>query len=229
MKVNIVELYKDVLYNIENNELLPYDVFIDWDCIDINPDWLVPGWIIAKVLTDRNGSPYLWSGYKGTDMRMPFYPLCFFSFFSGIMYSIVKNGNIVSHWDYWTMHKHLGSDFITQCMFLYSGISSNNRTTLMLGGATDFDKEGLMVYAIVHGVINHYFKHYDIDNFSIFDEDGFLVDFELSNLPDVLETFHRLGATCVAFSLSESPDAFPLKGKRLWGGKGMAQLFNYAR
>lgn len=229
MNVNVRELYNVALYNIANNDLLPADLAIDWDCIDIKDDWLVPGWKIAKVLTDRRGSPYFWNGYQGLPMRMSFYRLCFFSFFSGVMYSIIKNGNIVNQWDYWNMHKYLSSDFLAQSMFLYSGVGSNNKTTLMLGGATDFDREGLMVYAVIHSVINHYFKHYDIDDFDIFDEDGWMVDFELSNLADVLETFHRLGAASVAFSLSEAPDSYRLKGKRLWGGKGMAQIFNFAR
>ncbi len=229
MNVNIRELYNVALLNIANNNLLPADLYVDWDCIDIKEDWLVPGWKIENVLTRRDKSPYFWGGYNGVPMRLSFYPLCFFSFFSGVMYSIIKNGNIVNHWDYWMMHKSLSSDFIMQSMLLYSGISSNNNMSIILGGGKDFDREGLIVYAIIHGVITHYFPDNGIGDFDIVDEDGFILDYDLSNLASVLETFHRLGAAMVAFSLSETSDEYRLKGKRIWGGKGMGQIFHYAR
>ena len=76
--------------NFEEQKFFNELIIPCWDAIEIHQDWLVPGWYIRKVLIEPDKSPYLWKGYTGIRMGMGFYSLCFFVFYSGIMYSVIK-------------------------------------------------------------------------------------------------------------------------------------------
>ena len=228
MKISTTSLYSLLIENLSNIDLLPKDMFPSWDAIDIENEWLESGWNIKNVLYNPNSpnqSPYFWRGYRGIPMRMHFYQLCFFTFLSGVMFSVIKNGNIRKDWNYWQMHKYMGPNLILQSALMETAISNWNNLQMDIA-CGDMDLEGIQMYSLVHWIINNYFPHIGVTNFAIVDEDGIPVDYPIENLADVLATFHRFGAACFAVSLIDVDDC-RLRGKRIWGGQGMSQIFDF--
>lgn len=227
MKVNVKELYILLQCNLSDIELYPKLLVPGVDSIEIEPKYIESGRNIRNVLINPSQSPYLWRGYNGVPMRMTFYTLCFFSFFSGVMYSVIKNNNRISHWNYWDMHKRLGSDFLLQCLLLDRAIVNRNSQQIdMIKGDTDI--EGIQMYSIVHWIIYNYFESKGIRNFPLFDEQGLILEPEIDNLEEVLSMFHKTGCDCSQIARYGDNDC-RLSGKRIWGGNGMSQMFNYIR
>lgn len=227
MKVDISRIYTILLDNFAQQRLFPYDLFIAWDAIEIEESALESGYNIYSVLCSPEKSPYFWHGYKGIRHNMPFYSLCFFAFYSGVMYAIIKN-NQLKHWSYWDMHKRLGSDFLLECIILETAIKNRNAQQIdIIKGSMDV--EGVQMFSLVQWIINNYFTSIGIANFKILDENNNpLENLPITNIDSVLSVFHRFGCACFSIAKYDGDDC-RMRNKQIWGGTGMAQIFNFMR
>lgn len=225
MKVDISRLYSCLVANFGERKFFNELIVPCWDAVDIRQDWLVPGWYIQKVLIEPKNSPYLWWGYTGIRMGMGFYSICFFAFFSGVMFSVIKNGNIKPQWNYWEMPRYLNNDFILQCGMMDAAIGNRNIMGLEIA-TTDMDIEGKQMFSLVHWIIHNYFPSVGVNDFDLFYEGEIPRESEIENLDEVLETFHRFGCACYTIAMYGDSES-RLKDKRIWGGKGMSQIFNF--
>lgn len=226
MNVNTSKLYSQILSNLETDNLFPCLDFHTLDAIDIDDKCLVPSWQIRDALINPDKSPYFWKGYKGVSVRWTFYSVCFFAFVSGIMFSVVKKGNIVNQWNYWWMHKHLSSNFILESITLEQGIALKNRNTIDLIKG-DIDVEGIQMYSLIYWTIHNYFPYIGVQDFDLFDDELLPINRNMVNIDDVLEIFHRAGCACHEIA-SYKVDDGRIRGKCIWGGPGMSQIYNYA-
>lgn len=217
MKIDTHLLYINLRNQLEYNNKLP-------EIPELVEDWLVEPWRIHRTLINRDKSPYFHPLYEGVPMRMTFYEMCFFAFFSGVEYSFLKNTERFRNIDYWEMHKAIREQFIIQGKMLYKGAKTRDNMSLMLGGASDMGRGGIITYIIVANFINMYFKEvYNLEDEDIFDEDGFEQQMTVDNLPDVLHTFHDVATLCSKYVIDMNVEEF--KKNSLLGGPGMTNIF----
>lgn len=216
MKIDTHLLYINLRNQLEHNNKLP-------QIPELVEDWLVEPRSIHRTLINRDKSPYFHPLYKGIPMRMTFYEMCFFAFFSGVEYSFLKNSERFRNIDYWEMHKIIRDEFIIQGKMLYEGAKTRDNMYLRLGGASSIRKGGLITYMIVADFVNMYFKQiYNLSDEDIFDEDGYEQS-SVSNLPDVLHVFHNVATLCSKYVIDMDEDDY--KENSLLGGPGMVKIF----
>lgn len=217
MNIDTELLYINLRKQLEYNKKLP-------EIPELVEEWLVKPWIIHRTLIRRDKSPYFHPMYEGVPMRLTFYEMCFFAFFSGVEYSFLKNTERFCDIDYWEMHKAIRDKFIIQGKMLYKGAKTRDNMALMLGGASDMGKGGVLTYMIIANFINFYFKEvYNLNDEDIFDEYGFEQSISVSNLSEVLHTFHDVATLCSKYVLDMNEEEF--KKNSLFGGPGMTNIF----
>ena len=223
MRINIKELENVLCANLANNQyLVGTPILIE--------SWEVSPYDIRRVLLDKNKSPYFYPLYKGVFKTndFSFYGLCFYAFMSGVEYALIKNNNKYSKWDYWTMHRNVGDELSIQALSLWKGLQELNPLMLGAGGYGHMGSKGKMAYSIVSMVIDAYFGDKGVEDFEVLDEDGYETKLFVSNVPEVLSSFHRIGTICAfqVFAMSKTNEK-EADEYILWGGVGMAKFIQY--
>lgn len=223
MRINTSELESVLCTNLaENQYLVGTPVLVQ--------TFEVSAYDIKRVLLDKNKSPYFYPLYKGAYKTnvLSFYDLCFYAFMSGVEYALIKNGNVCPEWDYWTMHRYVGDEMLMQALCLRRGLRESNPHLLRAGGFGFMGSKGRMAYAIVSRVIDAYFEDKGIEDFQVLDEDGYETGLSVSNIPAVLESFHRIATIC-AFQVFAMGKANEKNAKEyvLWGGVGMTKFTQF--
>lgn len=225
MKINTKELESNLCDNLIRNH------FLDSEPVLVE-SWEVSAYQMRRVLMDRHNSPYFHPLYKGVvrTNAFSFYAMCFYAFMSGVEYAVIKNGNIFPNWDYWTMHRYIGDELSFQASIFWKGLKNSNSLLLGMAGCDQMGRKGVMAYRIIAMVIEGFFSHEGIEDFEVLDEDGYeteeLISEELvSNVPEVLASFHRIGIVCAfqALSLGKT-DEGKANDYILWGGPGMLKI-----